>query len=29
VRLASHGGEVTEDDTSNFGILPSGGPIRL
>jgi trehalose 6-phosphate synthase len=29
VRLAAHGGEVIEDDSSNFGILPSGGPIRL
>lgn len=29
VRLASHGGEMNEDDSYNFGISPSGGPIRL
>jgi trehalose 6-phosphate synthase len=28
VRLGSHNGE-NEDDSYNFGILPSGGPIRL
>jgi trehalose 6-phosphate synthase/phosphatase len=28
VRLGSHTGE-NEDDSYNFGVLPSGGPIRL
>lgn len=29
VRLASHGEESNDEESYNFGILPSGGPIRL